>query len=180
MAAERRIAWQSLFASDQAREAVIEVQSIPCSRYCHANMHMAIEDGYRQSRIKRMNTIGKRIRARRKQLGLTQVDLALRCGIKQPTLSQIEKDQTKEMEASTLAGLCRELMLTPDYVIFGVGQAGDDELAVLEAELLFILRSIPRDKQEAMIHMARALYSPPAAVVIPALEWDRKVDQPKH
>lgn len=130
--------------------------------------------------IIRMDTIGKRIRARRKQLGLTQVDLALRSGIKQPTLSQIEQDQTKEMEASTLAGLCRELMLTPDYVIFGVGHAGDEELAVLEAELLFILRSIPKDKQEAMIHMARALYAPPAAVVIPALEWDQKVDRPKH
>ena len=49
-----------------------------------------------------MDTIGKRVRARRKQLELTQVDPSLRAGIKQPTLSQIEKDQTKEMEASTL------------------------------------------------------------------------------
>lgn len=127
-----------------------------------------------------MDTIGKRVRARRKQLELTQVDLSLRAGIKQPTLSQIEKDQTKEMEASTLAGLCRELMLTPDYLIFGVGEAGDAELAVIEAELLFILRSVPKSKQEALMDVARAMYTPPAPVPVPRLEWDGDRDQPRH
>lgn len=126
-----------------------------------------------------MDTIGKRIKARRKSLGLTQVDLALRVGIKQPTLSQIESDQTKEMEASTLAGLCRELMLTPDYLIFGAGDAGDDELPLKASELLYILRSLSQDKQESLMHMARGLYSPPAPVKFQATDWDRQ-QQSKH
>ena len=119
-----------------------------------------------------MDTIGKRIMARRKSLGLTQVDLSLRVGIKQPTLSQIESDQTKEMEASTLAGLCRELMLTPDYLIFGAGEAGDDELALKASELLYILRALNRDKQDSLMNMARGLYSPPAPIKFPATNWD--------
>lgn len=126
-----------------------------------------------------MDTIGKRIRARRKSLGLTQVDLSLRVGIKQPTLSQIESDQTKEMEASTLAGLCRELMLTPDYLIFGVGEAGDDELALKASELLYILRALNRDKQDSLMNMARGLYSPPAPIKFPATDWDDS-RAPKH
>lgn len=126
-----------------------------------------------------MDTIGKRIRARRKSLGLTQVDLSLRVGIKQPTLSQIESDQTKEMEASTLAGLCRELMLTPDYLIFGAGGAGDDELALKASELLYILRALNRDKQDSLMNMARGLYSPPAPIKFPATDWDDS-RAPKH
>jgi transcriptional regulator with XRE-family HTH domain len=147
--------------------------------YCHANIALAIEQANGFQTIDSMDTIGRRIRARRKQLGLTQVDLALRINIKQPTLSEIESDKTKEMEASTLAGLCRELMLTPDYVIFGAGDAGDEDLALKSSELLFILRALPADKQESLLHMARGLYSPPAPVKVPASDWDAQ-QHPKH
>ena len=78
-----------------------------------------------------------------------------------------------------MAGLCRELMLTPDYLIFGAGEAGDDELAIKASELLYILRTLSQDKQESLMHMARGLYSPPAPVKFPASDWDG-LQQPKH
>ncbi len=129
-----------------------------------------------------MSTIGTRVRSRRKQLGLSQITLSEAVGIKQPTLSQIETDQTQEMEASTLAGLCRELMLTPDYIIFGDGEAGDADLAIKEAEILYIIRALPAHKQESLIDMARGLFSKPMPVQVPALAFDAHIDKPnkKH
>lgn len=124
-----------------------------------------------------MSTIGTRVRDRRKQLGFSQIELAASSGIKQPTLSQIERDQTQEMEASTLAGLCRELMLTPDYLIFGIGEASDADLALKESELLFIIRSINKQKQETLLDMARALYAKPAPVQVPVIAYDAMVDR---
>lgn len=105
-----------------------------------------------------MNTIGKRIRARRKALGLTQVDLAVAAGVKQNTLSDIETGKTAEMEGSTLAGLCRELRLTPEYLVFGHGEAEDTDLAMIESEMVAIIRSISPEQREMLLGMARGAY----------------------
>jgi transcriptional regulator with XRE-family HTH domain len=105
-----------------------------------------------------MSTIGTRIRARRKALGLTQIDLAVAIGVKQNTLSEIETGKTREMEAFTLAGLCRELRLTPEFVVFGHGVCDDDDLAVIESEMVAIIRSITPDQREMLLGMARGAY----------------------
>jgi transcriptional regulator with XRE-family HTH domain len=105
-----------------------------------------------------MNTIGSRIRARRKALGLTQVDLAVAAGVKQNTLSDIETGKTAEMEGSTLAGLCRELRLTPEYLVFGHGVAEDTDLAMIESEMVAIIRSISPEQREMLLGMARGAY----------------------
>lgn len=105
-----------------------------------------------------MNTIGARIRARRKALGLTQVDLAVGAGVKQNTLSDIETGKTVEMEGSTLAGLCRELRLTPEYLVFGHGIAEDVDLAMIESEMVAIIRSISPEQREMLLGMARGAY----------------------
>lgn len=105
-----------------------------------------------------MNTIGSRIRTRRKALGLTQVDLAAAAGVKQNTLSDIETGKTAEMEGSTLAGLCRELRLTPEYLVFGHGVAEDTDLAMIESEMVAIIRSISPEQREILIGMARGAY----------------------
>lgn len=103
-----------------------------------------------------MDTIGSRIKARRKKLGLTQVDLAVSIGIKQPSLSDIENNVTQDMAATTLAGLCRELRVTPEYVVFGIGPDEDENLALQEAELLYILRMMPIESREQLVNTARS------------------------
>jgi len=103
-----------------------------------------------------MDTIGSRIKARRKKLGLTQVDLAVAIGIKQPSLSDIENNVTQDMAATTLAGLCRELRVTPEYVVFGIGPDEDENLAIQEAELLYILRMMPPESRDQLVNTARS------------------------
>lgn len=127
-----------------------------------------------------MNTPGARIRARRKQLGLDQTTLAERVGIKQPGLSAIETGETKQMEASTLAGLCRELRLTAEYIMFGAGSEADADLAVAEAELLYILRAIAPERREFLLGQARAVFSPPAPVLPAAIAHEIKRLPPPH
>lgn len=106
-----------------------------------------------------MDTIGSRIKARRKKLGLTQVDLAVAIGIKQPSLSDIENNVTQDMAATTLAGLCRELRVTPEFVVFGNGIAEVADLAMLESEVVYIIRNISPDQRDMLLGMARGLYS---------------------
>ncbi len=70
--------------------------------------------------------IGKKIRKKRKDLGLTQVELSSRAGITQSTLSYIEKDM-KRPQFDTIFAICQVL-----------------GISVLE---LLTLDETPRDKQ---------------------------------
>jgi hypothetical protein len=91
-------------------------------------------------------------------------------------MSLIENNKTKEMEASTLALICRELMLTPDFVIFGIGSASDVDLAMKEAELLYVLRSLSSEKQDALLDVARAFYTKPPPIPVPPGDMDALID----
>jgi transcriptional regulator with XRE-family HTH domain len=67
------------------------------------------------------DTLGKRIRAHREGLGMTQGELAARARIRQPSLSDIEGDKTKEITARTLGALCRALGMRWEYALYGTG-----------------------------------------------------------
>ena len=108
----------------QSMPSIIGVPILLVNRHSDMRFLLACQTRY-------INTIGKRILARRKALGLTQIDLAEAAGVKQNILSDIETGKTAEMEGSTLAGLCRELRLTPEYLVFGHGVAEDTDLAIL-------------------------------------------------
>ena len=55
--------------------------------------------------------IGKKIRKKRQELGVTQSDLAKKAGIAQSTLSYIEKGK-KRPQFNTMSAICRELGLS--------------------------------------------------------------------
>lgn len=130
--------------------------------YCNRCSYACDEsDGKNQC----MSTIGKRIKARREDLGLTQEDLATAVGIKQPSLCSIEGGKTKKLYADTLAGLCRELRVTFEYLFYGVGIAEDREVAVMEAELTSIVRQLPHEKRKIMVELSRALLTPPKSSI---------------
>ncbi len=57
--------------------------------------------------------IGEIIKARRKALGLTQVELAQRVRISQGSLSLIERGNTQSLSGSTLIGLASALRIEP-------------------------------------------------------------------
>jgi transcriptional regulator with XRE-family HTH domain len=101
--------------------------------------------------------MGDRIVALREAAGLKQVDLARAIDIAQPSLHAIEKNQTKALKASTLLGLCSVLRTTADYIIRGDDNQAGLALATMEAELLYIIRTLSADRRVAMIEYARFL-----------------------
>jgi transcriptional regulator with XRE-family HTH domain len=67
-------------------------------------------------------TFGQRLRARRRELGLSQVALAARLGISQPAISHWENDQ-KEPLLSSLVALAKSLEISTDWLVLGTPDA---------------------------------------------------------
>lgn len=66
-----------------------------------------------------MNTLGTRIRSARKEAGLTQVELARKVHITQPTLSDLENGHTDS--TSSLVELAMALGVRPEWLATGKG-----------------------------------------------------------
>lgn len=103
-----------------------------------------------------MTTIGERVRALRKKRGYSQVELATLAGITQGSLSLIERNETAIPAGDTVAGLCRALRTTPDFLIAGGGDPDSIESAMQEHELVFLWRSMPPEARKLIIENATA------------------------
>ena len=68
-----------------------------------------------------MNTLGERIAARRKELGLTQGDLARAVGISQAAVSQWENGETKNLRVDHLFAIADVLQVHPRWLGVGYG-----------------------------------------------------------
>lgn len=75
-----------------------------------------------------VRTAGERIKARRLELKLTQVQLAKTAGIGQSALSSIESGDTAQLRGGTLLGLSKALGKPPEWIQTGaeVGAAVPD------------------------------------------------------
>ncbi len=101
--------------------------------------------------------MGKRLKALRLSKQLTQVQLAARVGVKQNTISDLERGDSLTMGAETLQALCRELVTTPGYLLDGVTDGEEHEAMMQEAELIAIFRELPRTAQTALVSNARLI-----------------------
>jgi transcriptional regulator with XRE-family HTH domain len=108
-------------------------------------------------------SIGSRIRRRRKELGLTQVELAKLAGIKQGTLSDLETGVTDAPAGDTLAGLCKGLRSTARWIIYGTGEHAVHPLNEDEESVLQLYRTMTADQAATWLRLGRALIddSPP-------------------
>jgi transcriptional regulator with XRE-family HTH domain len=61
--------------------------------------------------------LGKRIRRRRRDLDLTQEQLAEMTGLKQFHISRIESGDIKDVKGDTLRRLARALRVTADFLL---------------------------------------------------------------
>jgi transcriptional regulator with XRE-family HTH domain len=104
-----------------------------------------------------MDTIGSRIKALRLSRQLTQVQLSKMLGIAQNTLSDMERGKTGDMTAITLESICRVLVTTPRYVLYGLDNYFTHETALMEAELVALFRELPQPAQIALRNNARML-----------------------
>lgn len=69
-----------------------------------------------------LEALGKRIRERRLELGMTQQELAKRAGIAQSTLSALEQGKTEK--SRDLVSIAQALRTNPTFLATGVGEAG--------------------------------------------------------
>lgn len=93
---------------------------------------------------------------------LTQTALAEQVGITQGSVSLIEKNDTEAPSGATLAGLCRVLRTTPDFLIAGAGDPDSIASAMLEHELVYLWRELPPSGRQMVLdaaHSARRVLS---------------------
>lgn len=105
-------------------------------------------------------TLGARVKARRKELKMTQPELAKLAGIKQPSLSEIETGETKLVKGDTLMRLAAALQMNPEFLRTGKGNpAPGIDPNVDEAEVLSIFRQMKKHPgvQSAWVDAGHAL-----------------------
>ena len=69
----------------------------------------------------------------------------------------IERDETEVPAGSTVAGLCKALMTTPDYLIAGAGDPDSIEAAMQEHELVFLWRDLPEEARRLVLENAHSV-----------------------
>lgn len=96
--------------------------------------------------IGRMETIGSRIRAARKALGLNQTELAKAIGIDQSTVSDIENGAL--FGADVLMSLAQALLKSPQFIM--TGEASPFDLSDTEAKMISAFRqAMPKEAPPA-------------------------------
>jgi len=66
-----------------------------------------------------IQSLGLRLRTARKLRKHSQVTLAKAAGLKQPSISELESGETKEISGPTLIALCGELRVRPEWLVTG-------------------------------------------------------------
>lgn len=112
---------QRLGGEDLSSEMGDDIRVGHAQYYVPTHMCSHIESVNQQCTIREMETIGSRIRDRRKELGLNQVELAARIGVNQSTISDIENGAS--FEAATLMKLSKALALSPTQIMTGENDA---------------------------------------------------------
>ena len=95
--------------------------------------------------------LGERIKARRGELGLTQLQLAQALGVTPQHISVIEKEK-RSPSLDSLAKLAQELGVTTDYLITGKQTILSDSISVIKAD-----DSLTLENKNALVSIIIAL-----------------------
>ena len=71
-------------------------------------------------------TVGERIKARRKQLGISADDLAAAIGVSRSTMFRYEKGDIEKVPGDTLVPIANALHTTPQYLMGWLSDPDDD------------------------------------------------------
>ena len=99
-----------------------------------------------------MDTFASRVRHRRKELGLTQLQLAKKAGLSQTTIADIERGRNDGSRA--LLELARALQCAPEHLLKGAPVQGFTVQQQLAAELI---AGMSPDQAAAWLEVGRAL-----------------------
>jgi transcriptional regulator with XRE-family HTH domain len=81
-----------------------------------------------------MEGLAAYIRARRLQLGMTQVELAEAAGVSQPVISDVERSQTKLPNVEARRGIARALGIRHVDLLVAAGELSSEEVPGFSAE----------------------------------------------
>ena len=79
-----------------------------------------------------LKSIGSRLTARRKQLRLTQEELAERADMTTQTVSTAETGR-KALRPANIVKLCKALEISADYLLFG--ETSDGDISILSSKM---------------------------------------------
>jgi transcriptional regulator with XRE-family HTH domain len=130
-----------------------------CNRGADIYISVALQN-YAMDKEEGQTLLGQKVRALRKARGLTQIQLAKALEITQPSLSEIETGQTREISGKVLAGLCRELRAMPDYFMSEEPTSDFGELGLVQQEAVFLLGNMPPTTRDAAIGALRGMAGP--------------------
>lgn len=103
-------------------------------------------------------SLGLRLRHARAQRKMTQHQLAAAAGVKQPSISELETGETKEISGPTLIALSKSLKVRPEWLVTGAGpmEYGEPEsLSDEERELLLNYRGASKRWRLSLRLMSR-------------------------
>ena len=110
-------------------------------------------------------TLGKKIRALRDELGMSQAQLAAQAELSQGYLSQLENDEVQNPSAAVIFRLARALHVDPRVLMQAAGYAemalageasGSYEVSV-DPDLLSFLARIPREQQARLLQVFQGM-----------------------
>lgn len=109
-----------------------------------------------------MSTIGSNIQSKRKELGITQEELAKRLGYKsKSTINKIEMG-INDVPQSKIVRFAEALCTTPAFLMgwndetAKTNTPNEPELTEGESMLLELFRRVPEDRQQMVLDMIRA------------------------
>lgn len=111
-------------------------------------------------------TLGKKIRALRDELGMSQAQLAAQAELSQGYLSQLENDEVQNPSAAVIFRLARSLHVDPrilmqaagytDMSISAEADASQYQVSV-DPDLLSFLARIPREQQARLLKVFQGM-----------------------
>lgn len=111
-----------------------------------------------------MITIGNRIKERRKELSLTQIDIKEKTGISSGNMSDIERGN-RLPAATTLVQLSDVLQCSIDYLLTGkslsqenTNISAQENSKLPESQLLNFFRGMPKNDQQELLMIAQLKY----------------------
>lgn len=120
------------------------------------------------------NLIKERIKTRRKELKLTQSDLAKKAGLQPPAISQYESG-ARSPSFEALRKLSNALDVSIDYLMNGkISLTIQEPVDKFEKILLKILQSIPTSQKEHLLEYATFLAT--RKNIIPTMEYDSPLE----
>lgn len=97
--------------------------------------------------------IAARLRARRKEIGMTQEEVAEAANVNVSHISNIENNRVK-ISLSLLIRVCQILDTTVDYIL---ANEFPDASGTTENELLAVIKTLPEEKKEQLLRIAKVL-----------------------